>query len=538
VEYLHWSPNGRQILLGVAGHGADIAGGQGAITSKQIQNDAPTWLPTVETGKEAFRWRRTWVYDLATDSIRQVSPSDRNVWEAAWCGNDSIAAIVSPGPSEGIWYSAHLEIIDCNTGRNRTVYVPRDQLGWPAVSPSGQFLAVVEAVCSDRWIVAGELLLIDTHTGNVTRIDTKGVDVTFLEWRSERKLLLAGHRGYETTIALYDTGPGTYQEIWSSDDVTAVGRYIAVSGVGEEGECVLIAESFTRAPEIATIRLGQYRTVKSFDVGYSNQVAAIAGVQQVRWSSPDDGLPLEGWLLRPAEAAPHPLVMAIHGGPVWHWRPQWLGRPRTAPFLLLLRHGYAVFFPNPRGSSGHGQEFVRRVVGDLGGADAHDCLSGLDHLVNAGLADPRRLGITGISYGGCVTSWLITQDTRFAAAVPVSPHTNYVTYHLISNIPQFVELFLQDHYTNQQGRYFDRSAVTFARNARTPTLNVCGALDRCTPPEEAVQFHNALLQSGANSALVIYPEEGHGVQKFPAAMDYAARLLAWFEEYMPANATA
>jgi len=114
--------------------------------------------------------------------------------------------------------------------------------------------------------------------------------------------------------------------------------------------------------------------------------------------------------------------------------------------------------------------------------------------------------------------------------------TNFVTEHLISNIPDFVRVFLQDSLTNTSGHYFTRSPVMFAHRVKTPTLNVCGLLDRCTPPEEAVQFHNALLENGVTSVLVSYPEEGHGVRKMPAMFDYAARLVAWFERFMPARA--
>ena len=138
VEYLHWSPDGKRILLGVAGHGADIAGGQGAVTSKQVAQDVPSWMPVVETGDESYRWRRAWVYELATDRVRQVSNADSNVWEAAWCGTDALVAVVSPGPAEGLWYSARFSRIEIETGNSRELYQPQDQLGWPATSPSGQ----------------------------------------------------------------------------------------------------------------------------------------------------------------------------------------------------------------------------------------------------------------------------------------------------------------------------------------------------------------------------------------------------------------
>ncbi len=534
VEYLQWSPDGKRILLGVAGHGADVSGGQGAIKSKQVAADTPSWMPAVETGDESFRWRRAWVYELAAGRARQVSKADTNVWEAVWCGDDALAAVVSPGPGEGLWYTARLQIIDLKTGDGREIHAPKDQLGWPAGSPSGKQLAVVEAICSDRWIVAGDLHLIDAASGKVRRVDTRGVDVTYTEWRTDRQLLLAGHRGFETVVGLCDAAAGTFKEVWASGEISTGGRYVTVAGFGESGDCVIAGESFKRAPEIGVIRGGDYRPAKSFDLGYGEWAKAIASVDQVTWKAPD-GLQIQGWLLRPSGQGPHPLIMNVHGGPVWSWHPMFLGRSRYAPFCLLVKHGYAVFLPNPRGSSGRGQAFARHVVGDMGGADTYDYLSGLDHLVAQGVADPKRLGVTGVSYGGFMTSWLVTQDARFAAAAPIAPVNNQVTEHLISNIPHFVALFLADSYTNLGGKYYERSPITHAHKVKTPTLNICGGLDRCTPPEEAVQFHNALLENGTKSVLVTYPEEGHGIHKLPAGIDFAARLLDWFGQYMPAG---
>jgi dipeptidyl aminopeptidase/acylaminoacyl peptidase len=174
----------------------------------------------------------------------------------------------------------------------------------------------------------------------------------------------------------------------------------------------------------------------------------------------------------------------------------------------------------------------------MGGADTYDLLSGLDHLVDQGVADPQRIGVIGTSYGGFMSSWLITQDARFAAAVAVAPVANQVTEHLMSNIPHFVSMFLADTYINPTGRYFERSPIMHAHKARTPTLIVCGALDRCTPAAEAIQLHNSLLESSVETVLVTYPEEGHGIQKCPASIDYAARVLDWFERHMSAGGLA
>jgi dipeptidyl aminopeptidase/acylaminoacyl peptidase len=462
-----------------------------------------------------------------------VSLSNTNLWEVVWCGTGALAAIASADPGEGAWSSARVLVIDIATGKSREIYTPTAQLGGLSASPSGESIAVIDALCSDRGLVAGDLRLIDVRSGKARSVDTRGVDITYVEWRSDHQLLLAGHSGFDTVVGRCAATSGEFAETWRSRTITTGNYYITGSGIGEGGDCVLVGESYTRAPEIAIIRKGEYLSVRSFDLGHTrSHLDAVGGVDCLTWRAPD-GLEIQGWLLRPNRNGPHPVVMNIHGGPVWHWRPGWLGRGRIL-LLMLLQRGVAIFFPNPRGSAGRGQAFARGVLGDMGGQDTYDYLSGLDYLADRKLSDPENLGVMGGSYGGFMAAWLVGQDARFAAAVVVAPVTNQVTEHLTSNIPHFVKIFLADSYTNIAGKYYERSPIIHAHKVRAPTLNICGALDRCTPPAEAVQFHNALLENGSCSVLLTYPQEGHGIRKLPAAIDYAARIVSWFEQHMPA----
>ncbi len=531
IEYLQWAPDGRRILLGVAGYGAEVAGAVGAVASETRLERVASWMPNIEVRDESHHWRQAWVYEVDTRQMRQVSHADCNVWEGAWCGNNAIAAVTSGQPSEGKWYQARLEIIDVFSGEREPVFSPVYQIGSPSASPSGRYLSFIDAICSDRGIVAGHLCVIDRPSGRVETIETNGVDVACLDWRSDGLLLIAGHRQFESVVGSYDTKSRKFSETWASEEITSPGRYISVSGIGVEGNFAMVAEGFQRAPEIAVINRGQYQSIRSLDLGYADRVRGSFTVEKMSWRAVD-GLPLGAWLLKPTGKSPLPVILNIHGGPVWHWRPGWLGRQRTLPLLMLLERGYGIVLPNPRGSAGQGQEFVRQVIGDIGGADASDCLSSIDLLLRQHVADSSRLGVIGISYGGFMASWLVTQDKRFAAAVAVCPHTNQITQRLLSNIPEFTDTFIGDCYANPNGKYFSRSPVMHASKAVTPTLCICGALDRCTPPGEARQFHRALAEFGVTSALVTYPEEGHGIHGYPAAHDYAARVVGWFERHM------
>ena len=165
-----------------------------------------------------------------------------------------------------------------------------------------------------------------------------------------------------------------------------------------------------------------------------------------------------------------------------------------------------------------------------------DMLSGLDHLVAEGLADPDRVGIMGVSYGGFMSCWLPTQDARFKAAVAISPVSNWYSERFGSNLGAWVGDFLDGQPKPAGGQYYDRSPVLFAHADRTPTLLTAGMQDRATPPDQAIEFHNALVEQGVPSDVAIYPEEGHGVHTFPAQIDITARIVAWFQRHMPVRA--
>jgi dipeptidyl aminopeptidase/acylaminoacyl peptidase len=530
VEYCEWSPDGRRILLGVAGHGAELSSGQGAYKTAEIASDAPGWMPHV-IGQPTDAMRRTaWIVDVATGGLSCASGAE-NIWEATWCGNHRLAVVSSREPGEGAWYAAGLSIIDLATGIVAPVYQPASQIGLPRSSSSGRYLAFIEAVCSDRGYVAGDLRLCDLRDGTCQLLQTGNVDTTCIEWRSDKNLLVAGHRGLETVVCSIDADDGRVNELWQSTEVTTAQIYATVLGLEQPDDFAFVCETFVDRPRIATVRGGALQVAPAMP-GKACPSDACAGALAVRWQAPD-GLEIEGWLLKPHGQPPYATILEVHGGPVLHWRPYWLGRSTAA--VMLLRRGYAIFLPNPRGSSGRGQAFAAQVVGDVGGADTDDFLSGIDYLVNSGTADPSRLGVTGLSYGGFMTCWLTTRDNRFGAAISVGPATNHVSHHLLGNIPQFDSLFLQDHYTNLSGSYYTRSPLLQAHRSKTPTLLVCGDLDRCTPPEEAMQFHNALLENGVMSFVVRYPQEGHGVHAIPAAIDFAARSVVWFESHIPAR---
>ncbi len=538
VEYHQWSADGRTILLGVAGFGADLAGAQGGFSLARGDAERPSWAPSIDAGVTADAWRGLWLYDVAENTARKVTPNGVNVWEAVWCGPNAIAAVCSDAPGEQEWYTADLRLFDLAGGGGRTLFKPKDQIGWLSASPSGARLAIVEAVCSDRTIVAGDMRIIETDGGRIAAAESLGADVVQTIWRGEDHILFAAVAGPESAIGLFDVAAGDARELWRSLARTpSGGRFPEIAPLGDQPQdCLFAREAHFEAQAIVALEGGREREIRSLGSNaIDDEIGRLGSAESVSWTAPD-GLTIHGWLLKPPGEGPHPLVLDVHGGPVWLFRPSYIGKWLQGQMLLAA--GYAVLQVNPRGSSGRGQDFARQVFGDMGGADTYDYLSGIDALVERGVADPTRLGVTGGSYGGFMSAWLITQDDRFAAAVPVAPVTDWVSEHLTCHIPFFCEMFLADKIDNPTGKYFTRSPIHFAHQVKTPTLNICGALDKNTPAVQAEEFHHALLLNGVQSVLVKYPEEGHGVRKMPAQFDCIARIVGWFETHMPAKPAA
>ncbi|BBG03895.1 MULTISPECIES: S9 family peptidase [Pseudonocardia] len=534
VEYLHWSPDGNRILLGVAGLGADLSGGQGSGVNRRSADETPSWFPRIDDGVGEQSWRSLWLYTPGTGALDRLSAEGVNCWEAGWCGPERVAAITSDGPGEDDWYRADLSLFEPD-GSTRKVLGSDVQLALPTGSTDGRWLSVVEAVCSDRWVVAGDLLVIDPASGAVRRVDVRGTDVTRLEWLDDTRLGYVGLRHLDSVAGVVDVAhDGTeVSEIFSTAAACGGSTFHPDGVFTGDGRVCTIQESYELPQQLVVSGPDGDRVLASVAHPGTDHLRSVAGTAEaVTWDAPD-GTEIEGVLCTPAGDGPFPLVVNVHGGPIWAFRNQWSMRSSWVP--LLVSRGYAVLNPNPRGSAGRGQEFAGMVVGDMGGADTHDLLSGIDTLVDRGVVDGGRVGLIGGSYGGYMSSWLVTQDRRFAAAVPIAPVTDWYSQGFTSNIAAWGNRFLDADPEQHGTRAHTRSPVLHASKVRTPCLTVAGALDNCTPPGQAQEFHQALRAHGVESVLAIYPQEGHGVRAYPAQIDFLARAVDWFELHMPAR---
>jgi dipeptidyl aminopeptidase/acylaminoacyl peptidase len=200
-------------------------------------------------------------------------------------------------------------------------------------------------------------------------------------------------------------------------------------------------------------------------------------------------------------------------------------------------HGYGILYINPRGSAGYGQAFSDGCANDWGAGDYRDLMTGLDYAIaHDSWMDPERLGITGLSYGGYMTNWAVTQTARFKAAVAMGSLSNRIAFYGTS----FYQDLIQAEFNgmpwdaNNYETLWKHSPLAFVKNVTTPTMFIHGERDNDVPISEAEQLYTALKRRGIEAALVRfrYPREGHGLREPLHRVDQIRRSLAWFDRYV------
>jgi len=516
LEDIQWAPDGTTLLVLAADLGSDRAGAQTATKIKEAAAD--------EQDPKVFRparfWRRLYLVDAGSGATREVQPDGVNVFEFGWAG-DKVAAVCTDDPSESAWYDAWIGLIDIETRGVERIDTPEWQVQSPIVSPDGR-IAWIEGFASDRGVVTG--------TVNVHGVGPLApeLDVTWIDFADEETLWYAGWRSAGSMYGQL-TLDGSYSTEVAGDFLVGARFQPRVTPYPDGSGVAAVFESTLAPPEIARLAPdAEPQELTSLNTELAPQLPS-ADWRPYEWES-FDGLRIEGLLALPRghENGALPLVVFVHGGPTSTWA--WSFPPLL--MQMMLQDGYALLLPNPRGSTGRGQEFARANLGEMGGGDLQDILTGVDALVADGTVDTDRVAITGGSYGGFMSTWAVTQTDRFAAAIPFAVVTDWTSFHYTTNIGHFDALFLQGEPRDPNGPYPKWSPVFHAQNVKTPTLIIHGEDDLCTPLPQATEFYNALVEAGCEVELVIYPREGHGWTEREHQIDAWNRVQAWLEKHV------
>ena len=439
---------------------------------------------------------------------------------------DAIALTVTPTPLIDDSYTRiKVRIVELDGSTRRTFDNP-GKLGKVLPSPDARRLAMISAAdLNDP--AAGRLMV--TELGGLLRDlapDFQG-HVADFAWKDADTLVFIGDAGAETGIWEVDL-EGAPREVIAPE--TAVFTSIEA----QSGKLTLLGQSPQHPTELHLFEGG--RLVRLTDSNPWLDNVRLARQEVVSYAA-RDGLEIEGVLIYPLdyqEGTRYPLIMVVHGGPESHYRNGWLTGYSQLGQLGAAR-GYAVFYPNYRGSTGRGVEFSKISQADAAGPEFDDYVDGVDHLIEIGLVDRNRVGITGGSYGGYASAWATTYySDRFAAAIPFVGIANNISKVGTTDIPQ--EMYDVHHlkWLWDDWDYFaERSPIFYVKRNRTPTLILHGEEDPRVHPSQSLELHRHLkVLDQAPVRLVLYPGEGHGNRKSAARFDYLLRTLRWFDHYL------
>ncbi|MEL1250074.1 S9 family peptidase [Aurantiacibacter gilvus] len=287
----------------------------------------------------------------------------------------------------------------------------------------------------------------------------------------------------------------------------------------------------TRPADVQVTRSGNTRYLTDLNAGL-RATKTFGEVREITVASSHDGMEVQGWLTLPPgyeDGTRVPLILEIHGGPFAAYGPHF-----STDNQLYAAAGYAVLSANPRGSTSYGEAFAQEIDKDYPGNDYHDLMSIVDRAIELGIADPDHLFVTGGSGGGVLTSWIVGQTNRFAAAATQKPVINWTTQALTADGTGYFGLYwLGARPWEAPETFWEHSPLSLVGNVETPTLVVVGAEDYRTPVSEAVQYYSALQLAGVPTTLVRVPGASHGgIAARPSqSAAKASAILAWFERY-------
>ena len=459
-----------------------------------------------------------------------VGPAVGHVWAFAYSPDGTrIAAVVSETENLAVAFSTtRLIVLDADGTNERELLqlagVP-GQISW---SGDGRQVAVVASPQGNKDYT--NVFVVDVESGAATALDERGmtpnwagfagVDLLVHSVETQRtRIDRTDPRGAEWD--LLDLGPDAASgwidprvTIHNTDDAIVIG----------------IAQPY-RPADVYVARIGE-PAVRITDLNAQLAGLPMAEMEHVTWKA-SDGLENHGWLLLPPDAAPNtrlPLITEVHGGPSAQWG-NWFYGTWHDWAQILANEGYAVFLPNPRGSTGRGGAHTGANKYDFGGGDFDDIMTGIDMLIERGVADPDRLGICGWSFGGFMTTWAVGHTDRFKAAVAGASPTNWVSKIGTTDIRPANEWNLGS-VNDDPDRPWERSPIRYVKNVKTPTLLVQGGADVRVPPTQSWEFYNALVALGVDTDLVIYPRQGHSFHERAHMLDLLQRLTGWFAKYL------
>ena len=549
-----WSPDGKELaflsnreggeqqiyLLRASGEAAAITKGKRSVRSfawspdgKQIAFLAPEEKTEAEEKKQKEKddarvvdkddkHARLWLLTLASGEAKAVTEAKWDISQLAWEPSGAGLLLVATDHPESDQDTERIFAYRMADKAFAEALAPRGPFGGLRVAPSGKTFAYVG--CREDGPNPHDLMLVNNGEKVAHNLTGASLDrqVFDYRWLKDGSLALVAMEGFHTKFVEYAANG-------ERKDLAAPAGLNASAFVAGDGEIYFVGQSATKPQELYRWdEKGAPQPLTHLNDSWKEY--ALVAPEFYKYKS-FDGQEIEAALLKPKGydgKSKLPLIALIHGGPTGAWE----DTVETWGQMLAAR-GYAVFYPNIRGSIGYGQKFVESNRGDWGGADYKDVMAGVHDLVERGIADPKRLGIGGWSYGGYMSEWAITQTAEFRAAVSGAGLSNLISEYGTEQHPSYDEWFYGLPYESEKvSGFLNSSPFVYLKNAKTPTLILQGEADTVDPLGQSQELYRGLKRYGVDTELVVYPRENHGFHERKHQIDRLNRIVAWYDGHM------
>ncbi|MFI5174448.1 MAG: prolyl oligopeptidase family serine peptidase [Terriglobia bacterium] len=534
VTTYEWSPDGKRIGF--------LASDPAPADEVQRKKDKSYYIQVDRN----VRPPRVWVQDVPGGTPKVITATGQSIVDFSWHPDGkSIIYSASKEPGFNSQYMSSIYAVAAMGGEARTILQRPGMNRAPHYSPDGQYIAFISAGGQEGMIGAKDLYVMaaDGKPESIRKLTAQAWMNQFLWAPDSRSLFFTtGEQTQGSGEHMFEQPVMHVAIKIGNPEVITPGAVVAYSpSLSSDGTRLAFKSVGPRdAGDVYAMTFPEGRPTRLVEINPELHDLSLGDLKAVSWKS-FDGAEIWGLLLTPPGYKPGtriPLVVYCHGGPIGGFTyglfPQFMhvpGQVDLYPVEAMASEGIAILFPMPRGGSGYGVEGFRAILKSWGEVDYKDIMTGVDAMVQRGIADADRLGVMGGSYGGFMTNWIVTQTSRFKAASSGCSLSDLIQMYYLSDAGDFIiEYFgLPWEATDSLVQH---SPITHVRNVSTPLLIQHGELDFRVPVSQAKEFYRALKALNKTVELDIYPRGGHVNFEPPLEREYWRRNLQWFTRWL------